>query len=155
MYSTLYSQRANGHAGPPRPRRSGRLPLSHRLVIGLVFALAHPGATVAGEKETTDTWTLINLDLDVALQPDRETLRTSGTMTLRCDANLSSALVLAMNGRDTVLEFVALEGSRVENAALNELDPEDAALRLARIELSEPAQRDEEIEQLEGERQSS
>ena len=104
------------------------------------------GLTAKGGIAAMDRWTPTHLDLEVRLDPEREVLETRGSLTLRCDDENSSGPVLALNGRDPVTEFVEIEGPDVAKAELNELDPEDEALRLARITLREPAVKGEQVE---------
>ena len=112
----------------------------------ILIALGMSSVAYAEEVPTDSGWTLTRMDVDVVLHPEEETLRTSGVMTLRCEAESSMGPRLVLNSRHTVLEFVSVEGTDVASVELNVSGPEHAAVRYARIELLEPARRGDEVQ---------
>ena len=112
----------------------------------LVIALGMSSVARAQEVPTDSGWTITRMDVDVVLRPEEETLRTSGVMTLRLDAESSMGPRLSLNTRHPILEFVSVEGADVASVELNVSDAERAAVRYARIELLKPARRGDEVQ---------
>jgi aminopeptidase N len=103
-----------------------------------MIALGMSSVAYAEDVPAGAVWTLTHLDVDVVLHPEQETLRMSGTMTLRCeDESMGPRLVL--NSRHAVLEFVSVEGAGVAAVELNVAGGEDGAVRYTRIDLLELA----------------
>jgi aminopeptidase N len=111
----------------------------------LTIVLGTSTFAYAEEAPTGILWTLTGMDLDVVLNPEDETLKTTGVMTLRCEAESSPTIQLVLNSRQAVMEFVSVEGT-VASVELNIPDGEHAALRYARIELVEPARKGDEVQ---------
>ena len=112
----------------------------------LVIAFANPCVAYAEEEPTGPIWTVTHMDVNVVLRPEEEALRTSGNMTLRCDAESSMELRLALNNNHAVLEFVTVEGANAARVELNLPNPKDAAVRYAQIEFLETAKRGDEVQ---------
>jgi aminopeptidase N len=112
----------------------------------ILIAVGMSSVAHAGEVRTDSGWTLTRMDVDVVLHPEQETLRASGVMTLRCEAESSMGPRLVLNSRHTVLEFVSVEGTDVASVELNVAGSEHPEARYAQIELREPARRGDEVQ---------
>lgn len=115
------------------------------ICTALSMALGALCIVQAAEGETGPAWTITRMDMDVVLLTAEEALRTSGTMSLRCETESSPGPRLALNTRDAVLEFVSVEGAGVAEVELNLPEPGDEAIRYARITLVEPARHGDEL----------
>ena len=111
----------------------------------LAIALGMTSVAHAEEVPTGALWTLTEMDVDVVLSPEEETLKTSGVMTLRCDAESSATIRLVLNHNHAVLEFVSVEGTGVAGVELNVAGGKDGTVRYARIKLVEPVHRGDEV----------
>ena len=118
------------------------------LVLGTVAMVATtPAPTTAQEVDATGTgWVLSELDIDVHVHPEESRIRLEADLVVRlAEHPRSSALMLAMNSRDTIMAFDSVTTGRGTVAALNAAVPGRDATRAARIEIAEAALRGEEI----------
>jgi hypothetical protein len=118
----------------------------NRICIALVLtplALSLPAGKGAG---TGVGWELVNLDLEVALIPEIQTMAVEGTVRLRLEGGSSVGPLLGMNAREPLMSFVELippDGARVIQDVPVPDRPHAAA---AQILFSDPCSRGDEIE---------
>ena len=117
----------------------------------LVFPIFLAGLAGASSsaRDTSDgpAWTMVALDLDLRVEPERGRLATAGRARLRLDADSATEVVLELNTRAPVTRFVAarLEGEP-GRSSLNLRVPEDSATLLARLPLRAARRRGELVE---------
>ena len=85
----------------------------------LFIALAVSYAAHAEKTPDGPTWTFTGMDVIVELHPAEETLRTSGTLTLRCEADGSTELTLFLNNSDVRMCPPMLDAPTPETTTLS------------------------------------
>ncbi len=112
----------------------------------LLVTFGVSGVARTQEEPTGSVWTLTRMDVDVELNPEEETLNTSGVLTLRCEFECPVGPRLGLNSRDAIFEFVSVEGADAASVELNIPHPEHPAWLYAQVALVEPARQGDEVQ---------